>query len=645
MRKIFYVIGMVLLTALLVIGIFAAGVAWKATGFDGTVIYTVLSWIVVILYGIAFFLAVHKKKSPKISSIKLTTLLRLSLIYQIFLFVLHLATVLFSGTARNSPSGFVIAFIGYHVYSYLSSAFMTFDAMTEGEEIDENAYPAIFEASSRAVQAAGLSNGLSIRIFFRSNFAVSAVRFDNELRILLGTHLPAIMNNYELEAIITAELGLLLNNSPNVDVALRRRISHWQASVKNDVMFFPNLFAAYPAMKIATQAERYFLSGATEDETRRLEAVKQHGIPSDYVGAYAKMIAYDLFLYAPSRMNPYEGEQPPRDFQSCLIREYLDFIKTPMPLFKDAVRHHAPYEEAIPLRLRMEALGAQDFSLERTSWNPVFDEESERISKIGNEDFAEDFKERYAARRKEHYLTPKAVTQQYDARLQAGETPTEAETIEAVSAFRAIGDPDRAEAMLDALLKQDPNHALASEGKGQFLLERYDPAGIAYLEAAMRENGFSEERNLHMIRSFYRKVGDIEKEQAMAARDDAAGEREKRRYQDFSSLTRAEDFKAPPLSAEILEEVTQEIRRQIGEHLDTAYLVGCHGQTLDGITYLAIKTTTPAKSPTVALAMKRLFLYLDNRSELFCLIHLEDKPILETLASDIDGIVIVKPNS
>ena len=131
----------------------------------------------------------------------------------------------------------------------------------------------------------------------------------------------------------------------------------------------------------------------------------------------------------------------------------------------------------------------------------------------------------------------------------------------------------------------------------------------------------------------------------MAARDDAAGEREKRRYQDFSSLARAEDFKAPPLSAEILEEVTQEIRRQIGEHLDTAYLVGCHGQTLDGITYLAIKTTTPAKSPTVALAMKRLFLYLDNRSELFYLIHLEDKPILETLASDIDGIVIVKPNS
>jgi hypothetical protein len=146
-----------------------------------------------------------------------------------------------------------------------------------------------------------------------------------------------------------------------------------------------------------------------------------------------------------------------------------------------------------------------------------------------------------------------------------------------------------------------------------------------------------------MIRSFYRKVGDIEKENAMAERDDAAGEREKRRYESFSALTRAEDFTAPPLSAETLEEVAEEIRRQIGEHLDTAYLVGCRCESLEGITYLAIKTITPAKSSKVALAMKRLFLYLDNRSELFCLIHLEDKPILESLSSDIDGIVIVKP--
>jgi len=644
LRKILYVLGMVLLTGLLVIGIFAVGTAWHAAGFDGTIIYSVLSWITVILYGISFFVAVPKKKSPKISSIKLTTQLRLSLGYQIFLFALLLATAFFSGTAQESPSAVFLVFVGYHVYCYLSTAFMTFDAMTEGEEIDENTYPAIFEAAKHSVQVAGLPKELAIRIFFRSNFAVSAIRFDDELRILLGTHLPAIMNAYELEAVITAELGLLLGKSPNVDVALRRSISHWQASIKNDVMCFPNFFTVYPAMRIAAKAEQHFLSCAAGDETMRLGAANQFGIPSDYVGAYAKMIAYDLFLYAPSRQNPYEGEQPPRDFQECLIREYRDFIKTPMPLFKDAVRHYTPYGEAIPLHLRMETLGVQAFTLERSVWNSSYDEESERILKIGNEDFAEDFEERYAERRKEHYLTPKAFTEQYDARVQENEPLTVTETIEAVSAFCAIGDPDRAEALLDDLLKQDPNQALASEKKGLFLLDRYDPTGIAYLEIAMRENIFSEERNLHKIRSFYRKVGDTEKENAIAKRDDTAEQREKSRSQAFSSITRAEDFAAPPLSAEILEEVTEEIRRQIGEYLDTAYLVGCRGEALEGITYITIKTVTPAGSHQVALAMKRLFLYLDNRSELFCLIHLEDKPILEALASDIDGIVIVKPH-
>ncbi len=644
MRKAFYTLGMALLAGLLVIGAFAVGTVLKATGYNGTVLSTVLMGIITALYAISFLFTFFRKQPAKLFSPELKKQMTVSLVYQIFLFLLLLASTFFCGTSHGSVPTVFLLFVAYHIYSYLSTAFMTFDAMTEGEEANENAYPEIYRIARRAAQSAAMPEALEIRIFFRANFSVSCVQFDKELRILLGTHLPAIMNDYELEAVITSELGLILGGSPNVDVALRRRITHWQASVKNDVMFLPNFFTAYPAMQIAAKAERYFLACSGEDEMRRLEAVRRYGIPSDYIGAYAKMIAYDLFLYTPCRKNPYEGEQPPQDFQECLMREYREFLATPMPLFRDAVLHHTPYEEAISLHHRMEFLDSNAFSVERTVLNDAYLDEGERILKIGNEDFADEFAERYNRQRREHYLTPKAITEQYDTRVLAGEEPTDTETIEVVSALRAIGKPARAEALLDALLAKDPSHALASEGKGQFLLERYDPEGIRYLEAAMRENGFSEERNLHLIRSFYQRVGDWEKEQAMAKRDDSAREREINRSQVFHNLTRAEDFKAPPLPQEVIEAVASEIRKQIGEHLAMAYLVGCHEEALKGITYLAVKTKSPPSSPKVSLAMKRLFLYLDNRSELFCLIHLEDKPMLESLVSEIDGIIIVTPN-
>ena len=643
LRKIFYILGMALLSGLLIFGLFALGTICRTIGFDAATIGSIVSTAILILYGVCFFRSVFLKKSPKPQHLPLGSQLRLSLFGQVLVFVLLLASAFLIGASNDNPPTVFLAFILYHVYCYLSTVFMTFDALTEGEEIDESAYPALFDVAKRAMQAVGLPNNLRIRLFFRANFAVSAIKFDDEMRLLLGTHLPAILNDYELEAAITSELGLLLDGSPNVDVSLRRRVSHWQAAIKNDVMCFPNFFVAHAAMAITWNAERHFLSCVAEDENCRLRAAKNYGIHSDSVNAYAKMIAYDLFLYAPSRRNPYEGDLPPGDFQESLIQEYRSFIASPMPRFRDAVLHHTPHDEAIPLARRMEFLSIEDFSVIRTLWNDAYEAESERILKIGNEDFATEFEENYEARRQQHFLIPKAVTEQYEARLAAGITPTDPETLEAVSAFRAIGEPDRGEALLDTLLERDPHHALASEGKGQFLLERYDPQGIRYLEIAMQQNRFSEERNIKQIRHFYQKIGDGEKAQAVSLRVDEVYQREHHRQRSFESLSRADDFCTPPLSPDVLHEVIEEIRHQIGDHLHTAYIVGCREESLSDITYLVIKTQTPPSSPSVITAMKRLFLYLDNRVELFCLIYLEDKPIIDILSPAIEGIVIVKP--
>ncbi len=638
MRKVIYVLSMILLTGLLFFGAYTAGTVLNQNiGFDGSLSFTVLSTLLIIAY------VSRKKKTPHVSKLSLTTLMTLSLLGQIVLFLLLLAMILLYGATPQKGSIFMPALGAYVIYCYVSTVFMTFDTMMEGNEVDRNEYPALFSTIDDAVKASSLPKGLSVRLFFRANVTISAIRYDNELRILIGTHIPAIMNHYELESLLTAELELIIDHSPSVDVDLRRRLFHWQAAVKNDVMPFPNLFIVNASTSLLAKAEAALLSCVKDDEKRRIHAIKQYGVPSDYIGAYAKLLAYDLFLYSPGKRNPYEGELPPQDFQESMVQEYRAFIHESMPLFSDAVCHHRPFQEAISLSGRMKELGIDTFTLPRQEWNPPYVEECEHILKIGNDDFAADFEANYSAKRAEHYLAPKAVAEHYLAMQQAGTFLSETEILEAVSAFRAIGATAKAESILDELLEASPNHALAAEEKGHFLLERYDPAGIGYLETAMRANDFSEERNLHAIRRFYQKIGNTEQELAITTRDDSARAREQDRYRLFQSLNRAECFTAPLLPPDTLCEITDEIRARLGQYLDTAYLIGCREEALHHITYLVIKLKGSSPLPEVEVAMKRLWLYFDNRPEPFCLLSLEDKPVLEELAPSIVGIVIIKP--
>lgn len=642
MKKILYILGMVLLSGLLVIGFYAVGTVLKVKGFNGTPLFYAFLLLALALYVLPIILFKIVKKNIRISSKGLRRWMQASLFYEIAIFSLLIAIACFAGASPNTYTGVPLLFVGYGIYCFLSAAFMNFDAITEGEEVEEENYPVLFRIARHALDSVGFVDDRDIRIYFRINFAVSCVIMDSEVRILLGTHLPAILNEYELEAIITAELGLTKTNSPTVDVKIRQQLAHWQIAFQNDITLSPNFFLLLPVKIISAKAESFLLSLTKEDETIRCRTIGQYGIPDDYIGAYAKMLAYDLFLYSPGHRNPYAGEQPPRDFQECLVNEFRAFLSVPMPLFRNAILHHRPFEDALSLEERMEILSVTTFSIAHENLTATYTEESDRILKIGNEQFADDFSDHYEKLHREHYLIPQECIEHYHTLKSQGETVSEAELLEVVSALRCIGAHESAEAILDSLLKEKPQHALAAEGKGQFLLERYDPAGIEYLSLAMEENYFSAERNMRSIVNFYRRVGDIDKEcEALRRLEEIIGG-ETTRQKIFHDLNRPNDFTAPPLSSQILNLVTEEIQKQMKNLFEYAYILGINEPSLKDITYVIIKVKAEASPTEIAYAMKRLFLFFDNRNEWFYLLPLEEKPIVDTLAGEIEGIHIIR---
>ncbi len=642
MRKLLYIAGMVLLTILLVLGSYQIGLTLRAAGFDGSLFYGVTGLLLVGVVTLSWLKTFRRGKRPE-SVPSLRRLLVLLPLYHGILFLLLIATTLFCGASGGSLHVGYLLFAGYHVYAYLSAFFMTFDALPDGEEADEEAYPTLYRVAKQAVERVGLDKEPKVHLYFRANLFITAIRLEGEFRIHIGTQLPALLNEYELEALLTAELGLMKESSPTVDLALRQRVIHWQTAAKNDAMPYVNALVSASVIPLTVAAEAYYRACLPEDEKRRLRTAGTFAVPSDYVSAYAKVMAYELSLFSTSHHNPYAGATPPQTFQEDLIAEYERFLEREMPRFSDAVLRHRPFPEAMTLEERMSALNVKAFSLHRDDISLSYTEEAGRILKIGNEDFAFHFEENYEKQREEHYLCHKATADAYEHRIASGGTPSEEETVEAATAFRSLGQPERAEALFDSILASQPRHALACEGKGFFLLERFDDRGIALLEIAMAENEFCHERILRLFEAYYRRIGENEMADKTVQRLEDFLKAEQARQRAFRQLNGPEAFTAPPLSEELCGSISCEIRRILGRTFLSVYLVGCRAPELEGITYLLVQPDPDASRDEIETAMRKLFLYLDNREELFFLIRTEDKPTFLSFADRIEGLITVSP--
>ena len=142
--------------------------------------------------------------------------------------------------------------------------------------------------------------------------------------------------------------------------------------------------------------------------------------------------------------------------------------------------------------------------------------------------------------------------------------------------------------------------------------------------------------------SYFLRIGATELAENARARLASFRKEEKARQESFLRMNHASDFKEPPLPPSVCQEVVREVREILGRCCFSVHLVGALDPILKNITYLIVQTDPGADSSDVTIALKWLFLYLDNREELFFVVRAEDHPSILSILDDIDGAVVIR---
>lgn len=226
--------------------IYFFGIYLSRNGYSVESLTDILIVILCAVFTISFLFSFNTKNilAPKLS---LKTVFALSYFYYAILFLTFAVTLFLCGLSYQLMPAvhFLFSlFAAYMIYRFIYAATIRLEAVTDCVELDQNEYVKLFEIARNAASAIGINE--KIRIFVQMGFPLSATSIDGEMRIIIGTHIPALLTEYELEAMLTAEMGLIKYNSLSVDTDLKKKYTHWQLAFNSETDIFPNFFLIFP---------------------------------------------------------------------------------------------------------------------------------------------------------------------------------------------------------------------------------------------------------------------------------------------------------------------------------------------------------------------------------------------------------------
>ena len=279
--------------------IYFAGIYLSRNGYYVESLTDILIIALCAVFTISLLFSFNTKNMPA-SKLSLKTVFVLSYFYSAIIFLMLTAALFLCGLSyKVIPAVHFIftLFAAYMIYRFIHAATIRLEAATDCVELDKNEYTKLFEIAGNAASAIGITE--KIRIFVQIGFPPSATSIDSETRIIIGTHIPALLTEYELEAMLIAEMGLIKYRSPSVDTNLKKKYTHWQFAYNSETDIFPNFFLIFPfrfiESKILSMLEK---AGECDDQVKN-DAIIRFGIPTDYLNGIAKLTQYNIFLKKP----------------------------------------------------------------------------------------------------------------------------------------------------------------------------------------------------------------------------------------------------------------------------------------------------------------------------------------------------------
>lgn len=546
---------------------------------------------------------------------KIVTLRRLYSVYSAALLLLGMYHCFALGLAqRELHLIWVPLFLFYSVFEQIPFSRVKFDF---SQYADPKDYPALHALAKKAATALGKTGEIRIRFLPDCNAGIA--KLGKTFSLQLGTMLLDVLTEEELYQVLLHEFAHLTKDGNPTDREFRL-FSRITEEKTNPLRGVSNWLYAFPQVLYVFEFLMYRMTCSVSIESLADHAVLTHGDAQTAANALAKIAMSSLYeaeplecpahhFYAPETLRTDIAEENCRRFRAALA-ERKDFWGG--LLAKEIQSRSASH----PIfRARMESLGVTSYTFTIPNGEGACRAEIERAKAAVSKEIYDVNCEFYAKDREEHYLKLKKTV---DLWKESGKDPAAEESRELIDALRFLGMREELDALCDRLIASTDNvfaTARAQMAKGDLLLSRYDPSGIAYIYRAIELNQNYAEPGLEKIGSFCCTMGLQEELDEYRARAVELAQFENDVYDQVGVLNAKDNLVRDDLSKEMLEDILRFVR-SLGDHgIEKLFLVKKLIDDTHSTSAFVVKFKESASEETVDRVMDALFDHLDTRPE------------------------------
>ncbi|MBP3322364.1 MAG: hypothetical protein J6M12_08415 [Clostridia bacterium] len=536
--------------------------------------------------------------------------------WALLVFALGIA-FLFGLGGGGDVSASIAIFPMYLCYGALSRLFPYKEKYTFEGYCNPEDYPELHALAHKAATAVGEDG--PVRIVFLNDCNAGIARIGKTYSLQLGVNLLDVMSREELYEVLLHEFAHLTKDGNPTD----KEYALFSSLAERENTGFDGLVNILFALPDAFYTFEYFVYRVTSSvviEQCADRAIFEKGDPQTAINGMAKLGYYHLFEKELQRFieDHYYSSEQPRENTCQVVNEAFrraviergDFYKSLL------LKEIQPRSASHPiLRYRMEALGVKDFTVILPDHADAYGTECKRAAQAVSKEIAEAIKENYEEVRKEQYLKPLAVIEEY---RKTGQTLPAEEARPVFDALMAFSYYEEAEALCDRLFESTENKfatAHAHYTKGCILLGRYDDGGIEQIYQAMELNHNYVEEGLFAIGEYCCLTGNEEGIEEYRRKAMTYGQKQIDEVSHTGELTVKDHLSAETMPKEMLDDILAFMKKADEEVLDQVHLVRKQITDEYFCSFFILHFKQGAEDEKMVRVYDKIFNHLDTRPE------------------------------
>lgn len=572
------------------------------------------------------FLLSHRDEAEKTTAQKLELLLRLQRNTDLWAAILGLIGVLSAfcagawGGGDAAPFTLVSMLILLPVAARirLPQSKKFFD---QNGYISAQDYPTLYALAEKACKALGCTGNVHILLTPDCNAGIALIGKDYS--VTLGTTLLKLLSEQELYACLLHEFGHIANKTP----AQKKFESYVNWLGSGATTYFLSklceVLFLYPTARYGFEAVLYQYAASVTEEANADRAAVEHANAEAFASLLLKLKYNDLYEWeqpAHDRVSDFSDEEPNRNFAHRDIDLlYAAFAEREQDwkalVDKEILARNASHPT---VSMRLAAMNVTDYHLLPFPTEGAYADECEKaLCQVETEIIECAIAPQYDILREDRYTKRLA---QVTAWEEAGKPLTPETYADLVSALQGLGRMTEAEVLTDRAIAEFPDFSarFAFFNKGQFLLRRYDSAGVEMLYAATENSNYIEEC-LQTIGLFACMTGDQAMLDTYRERAMEAVQKERDEYSHLSDLNPSDRLSAEQLPPQLLQGILDCVAAMDGAPVQEVYLV--HKQISDtfATTPVILRFRKDIGNEAKETALNAMFQYLDTADWQFSL--------------------------